>query len=190
MIIENKIKLSLWIAGISLFLSILAVAFSIIRIEPFAITEATYIGIIVSSMGIIFAIFVGYQIYNVIEVKTELQKLTRLENSINQLSDSQKIVEAYNFNSRGCFAITIEQYENAILFFLDSLKIFLLSDSLLVHLSSIEGIVGNIEHCLFKIKKTDAVLMNDDIRSIIMEIKNIPNYSHLNKNIKDALQKI
>ena len=193
MTFEKKIRLLFWMTGISLFLSILAVIFSIVHIDPFTITEATYIGVIVSSMGIIFAIFVGYQIYNAIEVTKELQGIIKqkkgLETSIEQLSNSQKIAEAYNFSNRGWFAISIEQYENAILLFLKSLKIFLLSDNLIVYMSDIEGIIGNIGHCIFKIKKS-GTMKNEHIVNLFVEIKNIPNYVYLSENFKSKLHEI
>ena len=194
MIIEKKIRLLFWIVGISLFFSILAIIFSIVHIKPFTIEEATYIGIIVSFMGIIFTIFVGYQIYNVIEVKKDLKDLTqqreKLEKSISQLSDFQKIMEAYNFSNKGCFGISMKQYENAVLFFLNSLKTFLLSDNWMLHLSDIDGIIGNIEHCIYHIQKSESITINEDIESILAGIKNTRNYSHLNKNLKDRLLKL
>ncbi len=191
--IEKKIRLQLWLVGISLFLSVLSVVFSIVHIEPFTVSEATYIGVIVTTMGIIFALFVGYQIYNAIEVKKELQEFVTqkrtLEITIAELADSQQIAEAYNFSNRALFAISINQYDEAIVLFLKSLKKFLISNNLILYMSDIEGITGNIDHCIYKIKKNGTPYGEREI-NLLAEIRNIPNYAHLNENIKTKLNTI
>lgn len=64
-----------WIINLMLlFATIVAIGFSLLRIVPFEVSEATYVGIIVTFMGVIVTILVGYQIYNSIEIKRDIEK--------------------------------------------------------------------------------------------------------------------
>lgn len=64
-----------WMINLILFFTaITAIGISLIRVVPFEITEATYVGIIVTLLGIIATILVGYQIYNAIELKRDIER--------------------------------------------------------------------------------------------------------------------
>lgn len=56
------------------FISILALFFSLLKITPFEVTSEAYIGIIVSALSIAATLVIGYQIYNVIEIKRTLKQ--------------------------------------------------------------------------------------------------------------------
>lgn len=152
---EKNIKLIYRICILSILCSLTAIFFSIYRIVPFTISEATYIGILVSLMGIIFTIFVGYQIYNIIDIKKELKDLDNhkkeFENSINKLTNYQIINEAYNLNNRGMLAISMNSYDSAIYLLLQALKIFLSSQLLVKHWTDIENLKANLEYCYSKV---------------------------------------
>ena len=171
--------------GFSIMCSIIAIIISILHVEPFVVTETTYIGFIVSLMAIIFALLVGYQIFNVIDTRKELKKIEKqkkeIEKTVKELSRYQKIPEAYSLSNKGLFAISLERYDDAISLFLKSMKLFFLSD--------IESLVGNIEHCLFQIKKSDSTI-KEEVVGVFAEIKTTVNYSYLNKSFKERLLEI
>ena len=55
-------------------LNILAIGIALLKITPFAITEETYIGTIVTLLSLAVAFIIGYQIYNAIELKKEIKE--------------------------------------------------------------------------------------------------------------------
>lgn len=59
------------------FISILALIFSLFKLALFAITSDPYIGIIVSTLSIATTLVIGYQIYNVIEIRRELKQFDK-----------------------------------------------------------------------------------------------------------------
>lgn len=56
-----------------LILSIAAILFSLLKVTPFEITSETYIGTIVSLLSLATAFVIGYQIYNAIELRKEIE---------------------------------------------------------------------------------------------------------------------
>jgi len=178
------------LATISIIISVIALVISLLHIEPFSITESTYIGIIVSSMGIVFTALVGYQIFNSIEIKKDLQELASkkndMEETIEKLSEAQRIAEAYNFSNRGWFATSISKYEEASVLFLESLKILLSSKNITPHLLTIDNLITNIVYCYDK-KYKDGALIDSEIITMLESIKNLENYAHLTKAQKGKL---
>ena len=50
-----------WVINLMLFsAAIVAIGFSLLRVVPFEVTESTYIGIIVTFIGIIVTVLVGF----------------------------------------------------------------------------------------------------------------------------------
>lgn len=63
-----------WIINlILLLLSIIAILFSLLKVTPFEVTSETYIGTIVSLLSLATAFVIGYQIYNAIEFRKEIE---------------------------------------------------------------------------------------------------------------------
>ena len=63
-----------WMINLVLFiLSIAAILFSLLKVTPFEITSETYIGTIVSLLSLATALVIGYQIYNAIELRKEIE---------------------------------------------------------------------------------------------------------------------
>lgn len=52
--------------SLSLIFSIIAIVLAYFNIRKFDTNELNYVGLIVTLLGIIFTLFVGYQIYNII----------------------------------------------------------------------------------------------------------------------------
>ena len=63
-----------WIINLILLLfSITAILFSLLKVTPFEVTNETYIGTIVSLLSLATAFVIGYQIYNAIEFRKEIE---------------------------------------------------------------------------------------------------------------------
>ena len=72
-----------WMINLVLLLfSIAAILFSLLKITPFEITGDTYIGTIVSLLSLAAAFAIGYQIYNAIEFKNEIENQRKKYNEI------------------------------------------------------------------------------------------------------------
>lgn len=65
-----------------LLLSIAAILFSLLKVTPFEITGDTYIGTIVSLLSLAAAFVIGYQIYNAIEFRKEIENQRKKYNEI------------------------------------------------------------------------------------------------------------
>ena len=72
---------------ISLVVSIIAICIAIFRIEPFVVSEETYIGLIATLIGVSVTMLIGYQIYNVVEYKQELKKQVTEINELKKKTD-------------------------------------------------------------------------------------------------------
>lgn len=72
-----------WIINfVLLLLSIAAILFSLLKVTPFEITGDTYIGTIVSLLSLAAAFVIGYQIYNAIEFRKEVENQRKKYNEI------------------------------------------------------------------------------------------------------------
>lgn len=187
---ENANKIYYWIA-FSVLCSIVAVCFSLFRVAPFTVSESGYIGIIVSLMGIIFTVFIGYQIYNILDIKKEMKDFASqkevLEQAISELSEAQAVTEAYNFSNRGMLAISMANYDSALCLLLKALDVLLFSPLLGNHWVDVENLRTNIKFChskanYSKIKndeefyKTLSHLMaspkySDELKQLLVDLK-------------------
>lgn len=186
----NKTKnIYCWII-VSLFCSITAICLSLFRIEPFIVSESTYVGTIVTLMGIIFTIFVGYQIYNIIDIKKELENFSsqkeQLKESVIKLSEYQTINEAYNFNNRGMLAVSMSKYYSAICLLLKSLESLLSSPLLGNHWADVDNLKNNIQYCFSKREQFE-ISENDELYKSIINIMNYPKYDNLPDDLKQLL---
>ena len=175
---------------IAIIISIIALGISLLHVEPFTVTEATYIGIIVSCMAVVFTALVGYQIYNSLQLKKDLEDLANkrneMEKTINNLSEAQRIFEAYNFSSRGLFAISIQKHEDAIFLLIDSLNILLSSNDISPYIAFIDNQINNLYHCYNEMKPLDKSKM-EEITNRLTIIKKLKYYNQLNNDQKGKL---
>ncbi|WP_308764125.1 hypothetical protein [uncultured Bacteroides sp.] len=189
----NKTKhIYCWLI-VSLLCSMTAICLSLFRIQPFSVSESAYIGIIVTLMGIIFTIFVGYQIYNIIDIKKELENFSlqkeQLKESVTKLSEYQTINEAYNFNNRGMLAVSMSKYYSAICLLLKSLESLLSSSLLGNHWADVDNLKNNIQYCFLKRQEFETP-ENDELYKLIINIMNYPKYNNLPDDLKQLLTEI
>lgn len=74
-------------------LAIIAISIAILKVTPFEITGDTYIGIIVTLLSIASTLVIGYQIYNAIEFRKEINNQKRQYELV--LQKSQEIDKKY-----------------------------------------------------------------------------------------------
>lgn len=187
----NIRKIYFWII-ISIICSIVSICFSLFRIAPFSISEATYIGIITTLMGVIFTIFVGYQVYNIIDIKKEIKDFSLQKNKLDELvvrlEGYQKVNESNNYRTRGMLALINCNYDISISLLLKSLETLLLGPHLILadHWSDIDILKINISNCFSNIGK----IKDDDSYKSIVNIINSSRFSSLTVDLKDLLTKM
>ena len=82
---QNKI-----LPVLALIISTLALLIAVLRVEPFTITEETYIGIIATFIGISVTLVIGYQIFNTVEIKKELQERAKDAEALTHTAEALK----------------------------------------------------------------------------------------------------
>lgn len=71
-----------------------AIGFSIARVVPCEITTETYIGILVTLLGVIVTVAIGYQIYNIVEFRDNLGKtMTKIDNTKKEVDETKTKVD-------------------------------------------------------------------------------------------------
>lgn len=119
----------------ALALSIISLGFSLIKITPYEVTSETYIGIMVSALGMIVTLLIGYQVLNVFDVNRNIEslksKITEQSNlyndSINKLRlyenllhSSLNILNANKEISNGNILAAFYYYHKTLIFLLDT----------------------------------------------------------------------
>lgn len=174
--------------SLSLIFSIIAIVLAYYNIRKFDTNELNYVGLIVTLLGIIFTLFVGYQIYNIINIKNELNNFSEqkesIEKSVEDLKNFQLINEFYVFYTRGLFALNINKYNDSIILFFKALKFILSTNLLNEHLEDLENLEHNIKICINRNSSFDKKITNEILR-IVTEI---PPKSKIPNGIKEILE--
>ena len=185
---KPKLTLIYILLAFSIILSIVAIGLTLLRIEPYRVSEETYIGILVSLLGIIFAIFITYQIYNVVDIKNDIKSFSEtkkdLENSISVLKEELNSQIASSYFNRAVTAISLNKYSDAINFLLKSLYSYLNLDSFYLYGESIDNIRNNILYCV------ENDFTKEDFEKEIKQIKESPKYNILSNDLKNLLEKV
>lgn len=119
----------------ALALSIISLGFSFIKITPYEVTSETYVGIMVSALGVIVTLLIGYQILNVFDVNRNIESLNLkiAENSKqynyainklrlyeNLLHSSLNIINASKAINNGNNLEAFYYYHKTLIFLLDT----------------------------------------------------------------------
>lgn len=81
-------KCKCWMLLLTL-LCVISLSFSLFRVFPCEVGNETFLGIVLSAVGIIVALVMGYQIFSVVEFRGELQK--QKEENIKLAHDNAKL---------------------------------------------------------------------------------------------------
>lgn len=129
-----------YLPAIAIIISAVALVSSFLKIIPtVTITNESYVGVIVSLLAIIVAIVIGYQIYNVIEWRNEMKKLSELKDELEilkcDLDESKRdlmrqnnTTQAYVSIHAGLSCNAEHDYVSAIANYLDALITFMRND--------------------------------------------------------------
>lgn len=170
---------------LSLVISV-AVALSwFIHFKNSLVTDVeSYISVIVTSLGIIVTIVLGWQIYNVIDYKEKVKEIgtikqdfTRLRTDIEDANKDLEVlsyeINAQEFSSKKCYGLAVLAYMKGLLALLDK-------SDLNKSMFDIEVVLGNIEKYSRATFTWDHVYFKEDLKEYIEkwdnEIRSHKNY--------------
>lgn len=80
----------------ALAISIISLGFSFIKITPYEVTSETYVGIMVTALGVIATLLIGYQVLNVFDVNRNIESLnTKISEQSNLYNDAINKLHLY-----------------------------------------------------------------------------------------------
>src|SRR5574344_271283 len=84
---SKDIKKINWLNFIAIIIAIISLGFSLFKVVPNStFNNDTFIGVIAAFIGISVTLLIGYQIFNVVEVREKIKKLDGMDNFMNYLS--------------------------------------------------------------------------------------------------------
>ncbi len=82
---ENKINYAIWLSIISLILWFVVVMLWLFNVYEFSVVDSnTFIGVIVALLALIVTFVVGWQIFNVLDVKSQLSDIADFKKQLQQ----------------------------------------------------------------------------------------------------------
>lgn len=83
MSIEKKINYAIWLSAISLILWFIVVMLWLFNVYEFSVIDSnTFIGVIVALLALIVTFVVGWQIFNIIDVKAQVSEIADLKKEL------------------------------------------------------------------------------------------------------------
>lgn len=129
----RKLNIAFICSGFALLIALSLVVAFCWRVGDYSVVDAgTYISILVSIMTLIFALMVGYQIYNAWEIKQQLKDVELLKKELNHyktdfyhLENEQK--EGFYYMQARLY-FYVEDYQNAIIKYFGAIRYSLLTN--------------------------------------------------------------
>lgn len=91
---------------ILLCMALLAILISVLKVTPFEVNESTYIGAIVTLLSLATTIVIGYQIYNTIEIKKDIEEQKRkYDDILSKNAEMEKKYKEQNYEMQEGFDI-------------------------------------------------------------------------------------
>lgn len=186
---SNKTKII--ISFSILFIAVIVLyIITLLDVEPYAIQESSYIGVLVTIMGIIFTILVGYQIFNKIEIKEQIHDIKKKEKEIaeaqQQLEDFAFVTKASATSARALVALTNKEFDSSISLSLKAIKEFLQVKELNAAMKDINIEMANLKLSLNSCKSIAderIEIINDTINCIF----STANYSFISNQFQSIL---
>lgn len=155
-------------------------------VEPLNIKESSYVGVLVTIMGILVTIIVGYQIYNSIDIKEHIKKVEEYKRFQDEMSDSLHRSNATVLSNRAILAKRDEAFDSSVALFLAAIKELFMVKDLNCAIGDINREMENLLRVFdydFKIEKSDQInKINSTINDIIS--------SHYYNSFSDQLQNV
>lgn len=181
------------IAFIAIVISLIAIAFTFLRITPFEVSNDIYVGLIATFIGVSVTLVIGFQIINTLEIRKEISeqkklstKLEQMHNKLNKTIEIQKNTMQEGFDM---IDTLIEYQENGSTYSINAFK--------------------SLHHALvssLKTGRTEYEWIFDLLRKYIADINwqnfvggfseqqdgsfkcSTPNSPHYNKDLKDIVK--
>ena len=146
-------NLGLWLSVTAVIIAIIAFVIVCCRWITFPESTESFIGILVSLLAICVTFVIGYQIINTLNIKESVKEIDHKTAEVTQeLKDLNKFkdeIKAINARSIGDMYSHLQDYNNAICYYVDGLNYALKSDDARrsdAILSNIETALNNWEH--------------------------------------------
>lgn len=175
------------IAFIAIVISLIAIAFTFLRITPFEVSNDIYVGLIATFIGISVTLVIGFQIINTLEIRKEISEQKKLSTELEQMNNKlNKTIEIQKNEMQEGFDIinTLIQYqENGWTYSIDAFKSLhhALVSSLKTGRTEYEWIFDllrkyiadinwqNFEGTLVQIGGGSSIIGNKDLKDIVKE---------------------
>lgn len=153
-------------AYLSLAVSVILLVLWCCNVGGFTVVSLdSFVGVIVTLLAIVVTLVVGWQIFNIIEMKDKIEKLNILENKLTKQEETfkqqhYKSQESINF-ILGCDSLRDEDYKSAFRFYMFSLE----NSMKLESSSNVEVLLTAIEKTINRIEE-ETTCTNDYMFSI------------------------
>ena len=196
-LITRKIR-SMWIAlSLCSLLSVICLFLTLIRVSPYVVEEATYIGTMVSLMGVLFTLVVSYQIYNIIDLNRRFRQVdtaltsmetlhSQLNNRIANIDDLLLLVSGQGCVTRALTAINNDRDDDAIVLLLKGICNFLDVHNMAEAIIDLQASVENLRKVLNKIKTINKS-HRKQIDELCAKVMNHSNYSFISRQFEELL---
>ncbi len=200
---DSRNVYSFWFSLIALATSIIALCVFIFKVEPNSIvTIDTFIGVMATFIGILVTILVGYQIYNVFDMRRKLQEFKDLQETLNVQKNELKSLESrhnegiYILQARLCYG-DVEQKVEAFLKMHTAIQYSLsanhkedgykwLLDELYQYMIGVDSttIFGGPSQCRKAVERLKELYRNND-----SAIRNHENYLYIKDRYEELMTK-
>lgn len=186
---NNKTKI---IVSFSVLLIAVIILYCIVLfdVEPLNIKESSYVGVLVTIMGILVTIIVGYQIYNSIDIKEHIKKVEEYKRFQDKMSDSLHRSNATVLSNRAILAKRDKAYDDSVALFLAAIKELFMVKDLNCAIGEIDKELEN----LIRVFNEDIKIENDDkinnINNLINEIKSSKYFNSFSKSLLPVFGKL
>ena len=171
--LSKKINCALTLSAMSLIIVIAIIGLWMFKSQEIVVvTLDTFIGVIVALLAIIVTIAIGWQIFNIYEVKSQLGEIKRLKTELDKQQDAFEEMSISSAHlhaiSLSYIAISQKEYCEAFRYLVEALYLSLQLPSM----PNLESILLTMEEdCVNNIKSGDIVKSEFYDRTILMDKK-------------------
>ena len=171
--LERKINCALTLSAMSLIIVIAIIGLWMFKSrEIVVVTLDTFVGVIVALLAIIVTVAIGWQIFNIYEVKSQLGEIKRLKTELDKQQDAFEEMSISSAHlhaiSLSYIAISQKEYCEAFRYLVEALYLSLQLPSM----PNLESILLTMEEdCVNNIKSGDIVKSEFYDRTILIDKK-------------------
>lgn len=193
-IINKRIKkLTIW-SIVNTFFVVLIIFLIIVNIKPYDMSEATFIGTMISSMGVLFTVIASYQIYNIIELNHRFKQVDETEQKMNSMliQFEQRVgnmdevmhkVYAYGLTTRALSAMTNNNNKDAALLMMEGILEYLDVHNLRDVIDELNMAINNLHTIFLNLQQVNNKWKNE-ANIAITKIREHSNYRFISNQFK------